>query len=212
MKDLQVIDHPVASSCLKVLRNKDTSIKDFRNAMNRLGVLLAVEATRELQTLEDTVITPLETEASCEYIDDNRVLIVPILRAGLGLVESFLSILPAAQVGHIGVYRDHDTLEAKPYLNTTPGATPDFNHVLVLDPMLATGNSGVKALDFLMEKGYAPDKVIFICTLATEQGINQIHTKYPQIKIITAAIDPKLNEKAYIVPGLGDAGDRLYLS
>ncbi len=211
MKQLHIIDHPVASSSLKVLRDKTTSTKDFRSAMFTLGTLLAVEATRELPTVKGEVITPLEVAADCEYVDDAQVLIVPILRAGLGLLESFLSILPAAPVGHIGVYRDHDTLEAKPYLNTTPVATSNIKHVLVLDPMLATGNSGVKALEFLMEKGYTPDKVSFICTLATQQGINQIHAKYPEIKIITAVVDPELNEKAYIVPGLGDAGDRLYL-
>lgn len=213
MKKVEIINHPIAGNCLRALRDKNTLTKDFRSAMNMLGVLLATEATRNFKTIKDTVITPLETEASCEYVDDTRVLIVPILRAGLGLVESFLKLLPSAQVGHVGIYRDHDTLEAKPYLNTTPvGNHSNFDYVLVLDPMLATGNSGVKALEFVVQKGYSPEQIIFVCVVATEQGIKQIHNKYPEIKIITAAVDPKLNEKAYIVPGLGDAGDRLYLA
>lgn len=212
MKKVEIINHPIAGNCLRALRDKNTLTKDFRSAMNMLGILLAVESTRDFKTVKDTVITPLETEASCEYVEDARVLIVPILRAGLGLVESFLKVLPSAQVGHVGVYRDHDTLEAKEYLNTTPVDNNNFDYVLVLDPMLATGNSGVKALDFVMQKGYSPENVIFVCVVATEQGINQIHSKYPEIKIVTAAVDPKLNEKAYIVPGLGDAGDRLYLA
>lgn len=212
MRKVEILNHPIAGNCLRVLRNKDTQTIDFRSALNLLGVLLAVEATKDFKTIKDTVITPLDAEAECEYVDDARVLLVPILRAGLGLVESFLKLLPSAQVGHIGVYRDHDTLEAKPYLNTTPVDNHKFDHVVVLDPMLATGNSGVKALEFVMQKGYSPENVTFVCVVATEQGINQIHSKFPEIKIITAAVDPKLNDKAYIVPGLGDAGDRLYLA
>lgn len=211
MNSLQVINHPLTGNCLKILRNRETRIKDFRGAMDTLGLLLAVEAANKLETVDSRVITPLDTEADCTSVDDSRILLVPILRAGLGLVESFLTLLPSARVAHIGMYRDHDTLEARPYVNTTPKNEEDFDRVLVLDPMLATGNSGVKALEFIVDKGYPPEKIIFVCTLATEKGIKQIHDKFPAVDIITAAVDPMLNDKAYIVPGLGDAGDRLYL-
>jgi uracil phosphoribosyltransferase len=116
-----------------------------------------------------------------------------------------------ARVAHVGMYRDHETLEARPYLNSVPEQDNQYDRIIVLDPMLATGNSGVKALEFILDKGYEPSQVLFVCALAVRQGIEQIQAKYPQIEIFTAAIDPRLNDKAYIVPGLGDAGDRLYL-
>ncbi|MFY9324009.1 MAG: uracil phosphoribosyltransferase [Syntrophomonadaceae bacterium] len=208
---VQVIDHPLAGNALRTLRNRDSQIKSFREALNSLGLLLAVETCRELEVQKDQVFTPLDTPAECSYVDDTRILLVPVLRAGLGFVESFLALLPAARVAHVGVYRDHDTLEARPYLNTVPEQNDQYDRVIVLDPMLATGNSGVKTLEFIMEKGYKPSQVMFVCALAVRQGIEQIHGKYPQVQIVTAAIDPSLNDKAYIVPGLGDAGDRLYL-
>lgn len=211
MDQIHVINHPLAGNALRVLRNRDSNIKEFREALNCLGLLLATEACRELDVQNTQVITPLDTPAECSFVDDTRILLAPVLRAGLGLVESFLTFLPSARVAHIGMYRDHDTLEACPYLNTVPEQTKDFDRIIVLDPMLATGNSGVKALDFIMDKGYAPASILFVCTLATRQGIGQILDKYPQVKIFTAAVDPSLNDKAYIVPGLGDAGDRLYL-
>ncbi|MDD3889682.1 MAG: uracil phosphoribosyltransferase [Syntrophomonadaceae bacterium] len=211
MDSFHVLSHPLAGNCLKTLRNRDTSTKDFRSAMNTLGLLLAVEATRNLETIDCKVITPLDTPAECCCADDSKILLVPVLRAGLGLVESFLKVLPSARVAHIGMYRDHETLEARPYVNTTPENKGDFTRIMVLDPMLATGNSGVKALEFILDKGYPADKILFVCTLATSQGISQIQERFPQVQILTAAVDPQLNEKAYIVPGLGDAGDRLYL-
>lgn len=211
MNKVHVIDHPLAGNALRALRNRDSEIKSFREALNSIGLLLAVETCRELDVHQDQVITPLDTPAECSFVDDSRVLLVPVLRAGLGFVDSFLNLLPTARVAHVGMYRDHDTLEARPYLNTVPDQVDQYDRVIVLDPMLATGNSGVKALEFIMEKGYKPSQVLFVCALAVRQGIEQIHAKYPQVKIFTAAIDPSLNDKAYIVPGLGDAGDRLYL-
>jgi len=208
---VHVINHPLAGNALRILRNRDSHLKEFREALNFLGLLLAVEACRELEVQKDQVITPLDTPAECSFVDDSRILLVPILRAGLGFVESFQTFLPSARVAHVGMYRDHDTLEAKPYLNTVPDEVEQYDRVIVLDPMLATGNSGVKALEFIMEKGYDPGNIAFVCALAVNQGIEQINSKYPQVKIYTAAIDPCLNDKAYIVPGLGDAGDRLFL-
>lgn len=211
MDYVHMLDNPLAGNALRILRDRNTEIKEFRRAMNNLGLLLASEAGKKLTYKMEQVNTPLDVTAECVYIDDKKLLLVPILRAGMGLVESFLTFFPEAQVAHIGMYRDHETLEARPYVNTTPQCTSDVDKVLVLDPMLATGNSGVKALEFVINKGYDPKQVLFICALSTEQGIGQIHSRYPEIEIITAAIDPYLNEKAYIVPGLGDAGDRLYL-
>ena len=211
MEKVHVIDHPLAGNALRVLRNRDSNSKQFREALNSLGLLLAVEACRELEVQQEQVMTPLVVPADCSFVDDNRILLVPVLRAGLGFVESFQSLLPMARVAHVGMYRDHETLEARPYLNSVPEQDNQYDRIIVLDPMLATGNSGVKALEFILDKGYEPSQVLFVCALAVRQGIEQIQAKYPQIEIFTAAIDPRLNDKAYIVPGLGDAGDRLYL-
>lgn len=211
MEQVYVINHPLAGNALRALRNRDTQIKEFRHALHSLGLLLATEACRNLEVKEDQVITPLHTPAECSFVDDSRILLVPVLRAGLGFVDSFLEYLPSARVAHVGMYRDHNTWEARPYLNTLPDQVDAFDRVMVLDPMLATGNSGVKALDFIMEKGYSPAKTLLVCALATCHGIEQMLTKYPPVRIFTAAVDPSLNDKAYIVPGLGDAGDRLYL-
>ncbi|HBQ87132.1 MAG TPA: uracil phosphoribosyltransferase [Syntrophomonas sp.] len=211
MSSVNLIKHPMAGNCLKILRSKDTKTEEFRRAMDKLGLLLAMEATCDLETVTDSVITPLEVEAHCSFVNDCRILLIPILRAGLGFVESFTRILSSAKVAHIGIARDHDTLEAKPYLNTVPDDPDEFDRVLVLDPMLATGNSSVKALEMVINKGYSPDKITFCCALSTKVGIDQLQQKYPALKIVTAAIDPQLNDKAYIVPGLGDAGDRLNL-
>lgn len=211
MSLVKVIDHPLAGNCLKTLRDKETKTEEFRRAMDKLGLLLAVEASRDLNSLIDVVETPLNVEARCTYVDDSRVLLIPILRAGLGFVDSFMNVLPAAKVAHIGIARDHETLEAKPYLNTLPNKPDDFDRVLVLDPMLATGNSSVKALELVVAGGYESKDITLVCALATMVGIEHLHSNYPDLKIITSVIDPELNEKAYIVPGLGDAGDRLNL-
>lgn len=211
MSSVNLIKHPLAGNCLRTLRNRDTKTEDFRNAMDKLGLLLAVESTMDLNSITDTVITPLDVEARCTYVNDSRILLIPILRAGLGFVESFVDVLPAAKVAHIGIARDHETLEARPYLDTVPDHHEDFDRVLILDPMLATGNSSVKAIELVLKKGYAAENLTLVCALSTMVGIDQLHSKFPTLKIVTAAIDPELNERAYIVPGLGDAGDRLNL-
>lgn len=211
MEHVSIVDNPISGNCIKALRDKNTETPEFRRALRILGYLLAVETCKKLPAKEDKVITPLEVEASCSYVDETRVLLVPVLRAGLGLVESFLTFLPSARVAHVGMYRDHETLEAKPYLNNVPANNGGIDQVIVLDPMLATGNSGVKALEFIVEKGYLPEQIIYVCAFSAKPGIEQILKKFPGVQIITAVIDPILNEKGYIVPGLGDAGDRLYL-
>ncbi len=211
MSSVVVLNHPVAGNCLRILRDKRTETESFRKELKRLGLLLAIEATRDIECVTEPVVTPLDMEINCSRLRDGRVLLVPILRAGLGFVDSFLAILPAAKVAHIGVARDHDTLQAVVYLDTVPDRYVDFDHVFVVDPMLATGNSSVKTLELITAKGYKPEQITLVCALAVEQGITQVHKRFPEIKIITAVIDPGLNDNAYIVPGLGDAGDRLNL-
>ncbi|MGE5453712.1 MAG: uracil phosphoribosyltransferase [Methylocystaceae bacterium] len=211
MNLVTVLDHPLAGNFLATLRNKETRTEEFRMAMEKLGLLLAVEATRDLPTAPETVTTPLEVEAVCPTVKVNRIILVPILRAGLGFVDSFLEVLPAAKVAHIGVARDHETFAARTYVNTLPDNTGDCDRVFVLDPMLATGNSSVSALRLVVEKGYRPDTITLVTALSVNEGIEHVKAEFPELKIVTGVIDPYLNEKAYIVPGLGDAGDRLNL-
>ncbi len=211
MGTVKVIDHPLTGNYFRILRNRDTRVEDFRQAMYKLGLLLAVEAARSLKTAVASVVTPLDVEATCHYVEESSVMLVPILRAGLGLLDSFLELLPGAKVAHIGISRDHVTLKARPYLDSVPDQAEGFDRVIILDPMLATGNSITKALEIIVKKGYNPGQIIMVNALATRQGIGQVKDKFPEVDIITGVIDPGLNDKAYIVPGLGDAGDRLYL-
>jgi uracil phosphoribosyltransferase len=211
LSSVNLVRHPLAGNCLRTLRDRDTKTEDFRRAMDKLGLLLAVETTMNLESAIDTVMTPLDVEAQCSYVNDSKILLIPILRAGLGFVESFVNVLPAAKVAHIGIARDHETLEARAYLDTVPDHPEDFDKVFILDPMLATGNSSVRAIDLVLSKGYSADQITLVCALSTMVGIGQLQSKFPALSIITAAIDPELNERAYIVPGLGDAGDRLNL-
>lgn len=211
MSLVTVLKHPLVNDRLRTLRRRETDIESFRRALKGLGFFLAVEATSQLPTKQSPVVTPLGIEAPAEELDSSRLLLVPILRAGLGFVESFLELLPRARVAHIGIARDHETLEAKTYLSSLPANPGDFDGVFVLDPMLATGNSCVKTLEILVESGYAPEKIVLVCGFAVETGIKQVNERFPSIRIVTAVIDWKLNEVGYIVPGLGDAGDRLNL-
>ncbi len=153
----------------------------------------------------------MEVETTASALEDDKILLVPILRAGLGLVDSFLNYLPKAKVAHIGMYRDHDTLQAKLYVNSLPKNLGDFKQIIVLDPMLATGNSCVKALEVLAEFGADTSKIKVICAFAVKEGLNQIEQKYPQVNVVAGVIDPLLTNIGYISPGCGDAGDRLYL-
>ncbi len=211
MSKTTVVKHPVVEHCLKILRDQDSDIVAFRSSLTRLGFFLAAEATKDIPTKTVEIITPLNISTKVSEIIDDSVLLVPILRAGLGFVESFLELIPRAKVAHIGMSRDHETLEAKVYLRTLPDNVADYKKVFVLDPMLATGNSCVKTLEILVEAGVKPENLVVTCAFAVEEGIEQIKSKYPEVKIITAAIDEKLNEFGYIVPGCGDAGDRLFL-
>ncbi|MBO8138785.1 MAG: uracil phosphoribosyltransferase [Desulfotomaculum sp.] len=211
MNNVTVIKHPVVEDSIKTLRDKNSDIVKFRQSLKRLGLFLAVEATKCIPTRKHQVETPLNITADAEEISDDGTLLIPILRAGLGFVDSFLEIIPRAKVAHIGMSRDHETLEAKVYLKTLPENLDAYEKVFVMDPMLATGNSCIKTLDILVEAGINPENIIVACAFTAPEGIEKIHKKYPQIKIITATIDQKLNDVGYIIPGCGDAGDRLYL-
>lgn len=211
MSSVTVVKHPLVSHHIRTLRDRNTDIELFRRAIKGLGFFLAAEASRILPTIASPVITPLGVEAPGEKVDSTRVLLVPVLRAGLGFVDSFIDLLPGARVAHVGISRDHDTLEARTYLSALPENPERYDGVFILDPMLATGNSGVKTLEIIGQAGFPQEKTVFICGFAVEAGINQIRNKFPAVPIITATIDWKLNEVGYIVPGLGDAGDRLYL-
>lgn len=211
MGTVTVLRHPLADEQLQLIRNKESDIAIFRSAMTRLGGLLAIEATKDSPTKEIKVTTPMEVETTVPALEDEKILLVPILRAGLGLVESFLTYLPKAKVAHIGMSRDHDTLQAKLYVNSLPKTLEGFKQILVLDPMLATGNSCVKALEVLEEFGADTSKIKVICAFAVKQGLEQISQKYPKVNVIAGVIDPVLTNVGYISPGCGDAGDRLYL-
>lgn len=211
MRSVTVLKHPLVSHHIRTLRDQDTDIVMFRRSIKGLGLFLAMEATKTLTATSAPVKTPLDVEAPGEIVDTTRVMLVPVLRAGLGFLESFLELLPAARVAHVGVSRDHETLQAKLYMCALPESPGSFDSIFVIDPMLATGNSSVKTIEILIEAGYPQDKITFACGFAVEEGINQIHDKFPGVKIVAGTIDWHLNEVGYIVPGLGDAGDRLYL-
>lgn len=211
MSSVTEINHPLAKSLVRTLRNRDTGIEAFRRALRGLGFFLAAEATATLPATPSPVMTPLDMEAPALEVDTTRVLLVPVLRAGLGFVESFLEFLPGAKVAHIGVSRDHESLMATCYVSTLPENRGEFDAVFVLDPMLATGNSSVKTLEILRDKGFQPEKITMACGFAVQEGIGHVQQKFPAVRIVTATVDWKLNDVGYIVPGLGDAGDRLYL-
>lgn len=211
MHSVTVLRHPVAAEQLRLLRDKESDIITFRQAIERLGYFLAMEATREMPVQTLKVTTPLEVETPVEKISDSKVLLVPILRAGLGFLNSFLTFLPRAKVAHIGISRDHETLEAKMYMSALPPDLTQFQRVYVIDPMLATGNSCVKTMEILVDAGIDPAILRVVCAFAVPQGIEHIQQRFPQAMLTLGTIDPQLNNIGYITPGCGDAGDRLYL-
>jgi uracil phosphoribosyltransferase len=203
---LTVIDHPLVQHKVALLRDKGTNTRDFKELVAELGMLLAYEATRELPTAEITVETPLE-KTKGRQVDGKNLILVPILRAGLGFVDGITRLIPTARVGHVGLYRDHDTLEPHQYYFKLPPAGP-ASRWLLLDPMLATGGSAVAAVQKLKEAG-AKD-IRFLCLVAAPEGVQALTTAHPDIRIYAAALDRQLNDVGYILPGLGDAGDRLF--
>ncbi len=206
MKQVHHITHPLVQHKLTLMRQKDASTNTFRTLLNELSTLMAYEVTRDMPLHPVQIETPLETMTS-PMIDGKKLVFVPILRAGLGILDGMLSVVPGARVGHIGLYRDHETLQAIQYYFKMPSDMPERD-VIVLDPMLATGNSAVAALDRI--KALQPRSVKFVCLLTCPEGIATVHKAHPDVPIYTAAIDRGLNERGYILPGLGDAGDRIF--
>ena len=204
--NLRVLDHPLVQHKMALLRDETTSKKAFRELVDELSMLLAYEATSELPLKSVTVRTPLE-EMEARKLAGKKVVLVPILRAGLGMVDGVLRLMPSARVGHVGLYRDHDTLEPHHYYFKIPGEA-EARQFIVLDPMLATGGSASAAVQALKDGG-ARD-VQLMCLVAAPEGVHRMEEDHPDVPIITAALDRQLNEDGYILPGLGDAGDRLF--
>ena len=203
---VHVIDHPLGQHKLSLMRSKDTSTSTFRNLLREISMLLAYEVCRDLPTTLVRIETPI-APVMAPILDGKKTVLVAIMRAGSGILDGMLQILPSARVGHIGLYRDPKTLAAVEYYFKVPDNMGDRD-AIVVDPMLATGNSAVAAVDRLKET--APRSIKFVCLLTCPEGIAAFHAQHPDIPIYTAAIDERLNEKSYIVPGLGDAGDRLF--
>ena len=206
MDGVTVIDHPLVQHKLTIMRKKETSTGSFRRLLREISTLLCYEVTRDLELTMETIETPLET-IEAPVLEGKKLVFASILRAGNGLLEGMLDLVPSARVSHVGVYRDHETLEAVEYYFKAPEDIAE-RLVIVVDPMLATGNSSIAAVDKLKERG-ARD-IRFVCLLAAPEGIKHFTEAHPDVPVFTAAIDSHLNEKGYIVPGLGDAGDRLY--
>ncbi len=206
MKNVFVMDHPLILHKMSIIRDKNTGSKEFRELVKEISVLLAYEVTRSLPLKDIEIETPICTMKS-KTLAGRKQAIIPILRAGLGMVDGFLELLPAARVGHVGLYRDPETLEPVEYYCKLPQDI-DKREVFIVDPMLATGGSAIAAITFMKEKGVKDIK--FVCLISCPEGLEALTKAHPDIKIYVASVDEKLNDHAYIVPGLGDAGDRLF--
>ncbi|MCB9992955.1 MAG: uracil phosphoribosyltransferase [Hyphomicrobiaceae bacterium] len=201
-----VVDHPLVQHKLTIMRDKATSTAGFRRLLREIAHLLCYEVTRDLEVIEIEIETPLGP-TNAPTLKGKKLVFASILRAGNGLLEGMLDLVPAARVAHIGIYRDHETLEPVEYYFKAPSDLKD-RLVIVVDPMLATANSSIAAVTRLKERG--ADHLRFLCLLAAPEGIEAFTRAHPDVPVFTAAIDSHLNEKGYIVPGLGDAGDRMY--
>ncbi len=203
---VHVIGHPLIQHKLTLMRKKETSTAGFRRLLREISTLLGYEVTRDMPVHFEEIETPLTTMRA-PVLDGKKVVLVSILRAGDGIRDGMLDILPSARVGHIGLYRDHETLEAVEYFFKVPRDMSDRD-VIVCDPMLATGNSAAAAVDRIKQVG--PRSIKFVCLLAAPEGLTAFHERHPDVPVYTPAVDEKLNDKGYIIPGLGDAGDRLF--
>ena len=206
MKGVTVVTHPLVQHKLTIMRKKETSTASFRRLLREISLLLGYEVTRELELTTTTIETPMQT-MEAPTLEGKKLVFASVLRAGNGLLEGLLDLVPAARVAHVGLYRDHETLEAVEYFFKAPSDLGD-RLVIVVDPMLATANSAIAAIDKLKERGAT--NMRFLCLLAAPEGIARFTAAHPDVPVFTASIDEKLNEGGYIVPGLGDAGDRMY--
>jgi uracil phosphoribosyltransferase len=204
--NLTVIDHPLVQHKLAVLRRVETSKKKFKELVDEISMLMAYEATRDLPVEPVEIETPLETTTQM-MLSGKKLTLVPILRAGLGMVDGVLRLMPSVRVGHIGLYRDHDTLEPVDYYFKIP-PEPESRDFILLDPMLATGGSASAAVRSLKREGAT--RVRFMCLVAAPEGVRRMLNDHPDVQVYTAALDRELNDQGYILPGLGDAGDRLF--
>lgn len=206
MKGVTVVNHPLVQHKLTIMRDKETSTAGFRRLLREISLLLCYEVTRELELTTRTIETPMMT-MEAPTLEGKKLVFASVLRAGNGLLDGMLDLVPAARVAHIGLYRDHDTLEAVEYFFKAPSNLAD-RLVIVVDPMLATANSAIAAIDKLKERGAT--NIRFLCLLAAPEGIERFTAAHPDVQVFTASVDERLNEKGYILPGLGDAGDRMY--
>jgi uracil phosphoribosyltransferase len=206
MREVHAITHPLVQHKLTLMRQKDTSTSKFRQLLQEISMLLAYEVTRDLPVTSTAIETPLMA-MQAPVLDGKKIVLISILRAGGGILDGMLKILPSARVGHIGIYRDPDTLQPVEYYFKVPEAMED-REVMLLDPMLATGNSAVAAVERI--KQTRPRRIKFCCLLAAPEGIATLHERHPDVPVWTAAVDERLNEHGYILPGLGDAGDRMF--
>ncbi len=206
MSKVHVMDHPLISHKISLIRREDLGSKDFREMISEIAMLICYEATRDLKLQDVKIKTPI-CEMTGKELAGKKLAVVPILRAGLGMVEGMLAMIPAAKVGHIGLYRDPETLEAVEYFCKLP-LDCEERDVFVVDPMLATGASSVAAVQMLKEKGVK--NIRFLCIIAAPEGVKRMQEAHPDVDIYIGALDEKLNDHGYIVPGLGDAGDRIF--
>ena len=204
--NLTVVEHPLIKHKLTLMRRKETSTAQFRALLSEIALLLGYEAMRDLKLTEETIETPL-MEMKAQKLEGKKLVLIAIMRAGQGIVDGMLQLVPSARVGHVGLYRDPKTLKAVEYYYKVPQQLEDRD-VLVCDPMLATGNSAIAALDRLKQS--KPASLRLVCLLACPEGIANLASAHPDVPIITAAVDERLNDHGYILPGLGDAGDRLF--
>ena len=202
---LVIFDHPLIAHKLATIRNQSTGHRTFRAALSQIAGLMVYEVTRSLPTRPIEIVTPVST-TTCSILC-GTITIVPVLRAGLGMIDGILEVMPEARVGHLGLARDEQTLEPHAYLNKLPSDLDD-GPVILVDPMLATGGSAVAALDMLRKAGASDIRMI--CLVAAPEGVDRLHKDHPEVTIYAGSLDERLNEKGYIVPGLGDAGDRMY--
>ncbi|MCI6735301.1 uracil phosphoribosyltransferase [Aerococcus viridans] len=208
MSKLVVIDHPLVQHKMAMLRDKDLGTKDFRELVNEITMFLGYEVTRDLSMEEIEIETPL-VKTTQKVIAGKKLAIAPILRAGLGMVDGMLLLMPAAKVGHIGMFRDEETLQPQEYFFKMPQDIEE-REVIVVDPMLATGGSAIMAIDSLVKRNVKAESIKFVCLVAAPEGVKALQDAYPEVDIFSGALDEKLNEDGYILPGLGDAGDRLF--
>ena len=208
MGKFNVLDHPLIQHKLTMIRQKDCGTKVFREVVNEISMLMAYEVSRDLPLEDVEIETPL-VKTTLKTLAGKNVAIIPILRAGLGMVDGILELIPAAKIGHVGMYRDHDTLQPVEYFVKLPSDISE-RQLFVVDPMLATGGSAVAAIDALLKRGAHPESIKFCCLVAAPEGVKVLQEAHPEIDIYAAALDERLNENGYILPGLGDAGDRLF--